>query len=111
MWAVSSGIHLVNALENVLQARVSSHSSTERVSISIEIRTKVSAGFLYPRRHPLGSPETAHVVTGSVCSLLTKDSKKVAVRVPCAKNLSVIFLMSTRRSPSYINMERTLAED
>jgi len=62
----------------------------------------VSDGFPNARRHALGKPRMGPVVVGSEPSPLTNESRKLAVRDPGAKNLSVMFLMSTRRSPSYM---------
>jgi len=61
---------------------------------------RFSFGIPNPLRHARGRPWRGPEVTGSPPSPFTNALRKSVVRVPDAKNLSVIFLMSVRRSPS-----------
>ena len=65
-----------------------------------------SEGTPNPRRHALGNPRIGPVVTGSPRLPPTNESRKLMVLDPSAKNLSVIFLRSTRRSPVCKRMEQ-----
>jgi hypothetical protein len=65
----------------------------------------VDMAFPNPRRHALGKPRMDPEVVGSDPSPFTNASRKVAIG-PAAKNLSVIFLMSVWRSPSYVKREQ-----
>ena len=64
----------------------------------------VSGGLLNPRLHALGKSGIDPLVAGRSPSPLTNASRKLVIGDPRAKKDHVIFLMSTRRSPSY--MER-----